>query len=266
MVLWSGFGVIRLYCLTMVSSRLLDARRLLDGAGHLFVLTGAGLSAEAGLPTYRGEGGLWSQVDSRRFTSLDAFENDPRTVWAMCSTMRERIAQTDPSPAHLAIARLALGWRRVILVTQNVDGLHNRAAEACGAPDPSVARAAELHGNLWQIRCLDCGHRCGYRSTLDPDRPPLCPECGGRTRPNIVWFGEEPHRDALLRALVAARECDICLVIGTSALVRPASKLPVIAATYGAPVIEINPEPTPLTDKCTVSICGKAGPALASLL
>lgn len=250
----------------MDSHQLATARRLLAGATRVFVLTGAGLSAEAGLPTYRGRNGLWSQVDPRKFTSPDTFEREPRTFWELCAAMREQIAGTGPSAAHLALARAALDGRRLTLVTQNVDGLHDRAAETVAADDPGAARAAEIHGNLWRMRCLECGDGFEHRRTIDPQRPPRCPRCDGRVRPDIVWFGEQPHRAPMLRAIEAAGECEVCMVIGTSALVAPASKLPAIAASRGAALIEINPQPTPLSGAAAATLRSGAGEALAVLL
>lgn len=250
----------------MDSRQLTTARRLLAESTRLLVLTGAGLSAEAGLPTYRGRDGLWSRVDPRKFTSPDTFERDPRTFWEMCAAMREQIARTGPSEAHLALARAALGGRLLTLVTQNVDGLHDRAAEAVAADDPGPARAAEIHGNLWRMRCLECGEGFEHRRPIDPARPPRCPRCGGGVRPDIVWFGERPHRSAMLRAVEAAGECDVCLVVGTSALVAPASKLPSLAASRGARIVEINPQPTPLSGTAAASLRCRAGEALAALL
>jgi NAD-dependent deacetylase len=252
----------------MPARDLMAARRLLADGCRVFVLTGAGLSAEAGLPTYRGRGGLWRRVDPAKFTSPDAFSRDPRTFWQLCGAMRDEIERADPSAAHLALARAALAARGAwTLATQNVDGLHDRAAgTAAGGADAGAARAAELHGNLWHLRCLGCGHRYEHRQAIEPEAPPRCPRCAGRTRPDIVWFGEEPIREALAAAVAAARTCDVCLVIGTSALVAPASRLPAVAVSHGARVIEINPEPTPLTEAATVSLRRRAGEALAALL
>ena len=246
------------------------ARDLLAEASNVFILTGAGLSAEAGLPTYRGESGLWHKVDRRRFTSLRAFEKDPEAVWDLCSQGREQIKSAKPSAAHLALAGLALGGRAVTIVTQNVDGLHNvsarQQAASQGDVDPAPAYAAELHGNLWRLRCLECSHKFEHRETIEPTKPPACPECSGRTRPDIVWFGEQPERDALERAVKAAKGGGVCLVIGTSAQVVPASKLPAIAVNNGAQMIEINPDPTPLTPHAAASLRAKAGEGLEQLL
>lgn len=252
---------------TLDSDAVRHAHDVLSGARHVLVFTGAGISAESGLPTYRGTDGLWSRVDSRRLTSPRAFERDPRTVWRFSDAARRMIARSTASQAHLALAEFALRRADVTISTQNVDGLHTLAAEqAAGARDAGPARPAEIHGCLWRLRCLDCGHRYEHRATIDADQPPLCPHCSGRVRPDIVWFGEPLDRQAYQRTLDAADAADVCLVIGTSGTVPPASAVPGRAVERGARLIEINPEATPFSTQAEVSLRCGANDGLAQIL
>lgn len=213
-------------------------KNLVARADHIAVLTGAGISAESGIPTFRGAGGLWRNFRPEDLATPEAFARDPGLVWEWYDWRRGRIAAAQPNAGHLAIARLA-GRKRVTLVTQNVDGLHSRA----GSKD-----VIEFHGNIWRTRCLQC-----RRVTVDervplPELPPRC-ACGGLVRPDVVWFGEmiPPH---LLEAAFAAVEvCDLLLVVGTSMIVYPAASLAEVALMKGTPVIEVNVERTPLSDR-----------------
>ncbi len=243
------------------------ARDLLAGARRILVCTGAGISAECGLPTYRGAEGLWNRIDSRLFTSPRAFERNPRNVWRLADAMRRMIARSTCSPAHLALAELALRRPGVIISTQNVDGFHGAAAEqAAGGRAAAPALPEEVHGCLWRLRCLECGQRYEHREAIDAEAPPLCPNCAGRVRPAIVWFGEPLEQPAYQRTLDAADEADVCLVIGTSGSVPPASAVPGRALAHGARLIEINPEVTPFSAQATVSLRCGASHGLARIL
>ena len=209
-------------------------------ARHLVALTGAGVSAESGVPTFRGLGGLWRGRDPMELATPEAFAADPKLVWEFYDWRRTLLAGCAPNGAHLALAALEARAQRFTLVTQNVDGLHRQA----GSRDP-----VELHGNIWRVRCF---RRCGEperedrRAPLPPPLPPPC-ACGGPLRPGVVWFGEMLPAGAFERAERAASQADVFLVAGTSGVVEPAASLARIAHAAGARVVEINPDPTPLT-------------------
>ena len=203
------------------------------------VLTGAGISAESGVPTFRGPGGLWRTYRPEDLATPQAFRRDPRLVWEWYDWRRGLIAACRPNAAHRVLAEMERRVEAFTLITQNVDGLHQRAGSR---------RVVELHGSIWRLRCtLECGPAWeDHRVPLDP-LPPVCPRCGAPARPDVVWFGESLPEAALEAALVAVERCRLMLVIGTSALVQPAASLPLLALERGAHVVEINPEPTPLS-------------------
>lgn len=254
------------------------ARRLVAGARRLLISTGAGVSAESGIPTFRDAlTGLWANYDPQALATEEGFRADPALVWDWYAMRRERIAAVAPNAAHRAIAhrQLAAG-ADVLVITQNVDGLHRRALEeaiaaSALAPDAAAiaqARASivELHGNILRVRCLEgCGPPApGWES--DRRSPPCCGRCGAPLRPDVVWFGELLPEHALARAQSAAADCDLMLVVGTSGQVYPAAQLPFIARDRGVPVIAINPEPTPIDDVATVVLHAAAGAMLPLLL
>jgi NAD-dependent deacetylase len=249
------------------------ARELVAGAQRIVVLTGAGVSAESGVPTFRGAGGLWKSHRPEELATPEAFARDPRTVWEWYAWRRSIIAGCTPNAAHLALARLALTRDDVTLVTQNVDGLHHRAADAV-APDVGAADAArayplEVHGAMHRDRCAACGRRSPGRPDVDTssvDALPRCGPCGGLLRPDVVWFGEALDGDLLGAAFAAAEAADLCLVVGTSSVVYPAASIPEIALGSGAAVVEVNPEPTPLSRHATAAVRGSAGVALPAVL
>ncbi len=226
-------------------------------AKHVVVLTGAGVSAESGVPTFRqAQTGLWARYDPSELATPDAFRRDPKLVWEWYAWRRQLVARAEPNPGHLALARLASLVPRLTLVTQNVDGLHQRA----GSRD-----VIELHGNLTRSKCLDHGHPVsGWPDT--GEGPPPCPRCGSPLRPDVVWFGESLPYEALGAALAAARACDLFMAIGTSALVQPAASLPSQAHERRVPVVEINPQATPLTPHAAAALAYPAGEALPALL
>ncbi len=232
-------------------------RELLAGPGPVLVLTGAGVSAESGLATFRGPEGLWEGRDPRELATPEAFAADPLTVWRFYDWRRRSAAAARPNPGHLALAALEAGRAGGLsLVTQNVDGLHERA----GSRD-----VVRLHGSLWLLRCTADGRESeDLRAALAP-LPPRC-ECGAMLRPGVVWFGEPLPADALARAERAARDCSLALVAGTSSVVYPAAALPRIAREHGAHVVEINPEPTPLSPHVDERLAGPAGEVLPRLV
>ncbi|HET9949027.1 MAG TPA: NAD-dependent protein deacylase [Longimicrobiales bacterium] len=249
------------------------ARELLARARAVVVLTGAGVSAESGVPTFRGAGGLWRAHRPEELATPEAFARDPVTVWEWYAWRREVVAGCAPNEAHLALARLALRGRpRATLVTQNVDGLHHRAADAVarelGAP-PEGAYPIEVHGALHRDRCSGCGRRTPAPARVDmsaPENLPRCERCGALLRPDVVWFGEALDPATVEAAFAAARAADLCLVVGTSAVVHPAAQIPEVTLRSGGAVIEVNPEPTPLSVRATVSLSGPAGALLPALL
>lgn len=245
------------------------ARGLLEDAARVFILTGAGISAESGIPTFRGEAGLWRSYRPEDLATPHAFRRDPLLVWEWYGWRREKVSDCEPNAGHRVLARLALD-RPGRIVTQNVDGLHEVAArnEADGT-DWEAASPLELHGSLFRVRCTECTYHGRDRSPIDAtDREalPSCPECGALLRPDIVWFGEALDPLVITAAFEEAREADLCLVVGTSAMVQPAASLPRITRDAGGSVIEVNPQATPLTDFADVALPGPAGVVLPTLI
>jgi len=237
--------------MTVTDDLIKRAAKDLAAASHVVALTGAGISVESGIPPFRGKGGLWEKIDPMEYAHIDAFLRDPAKVWGvLIKEMKDVVDQALPNDAHKGLARLEdLGLLKTV-ITQNVDGLH----QAAGNTD-----VIEFHGSFAWQKCMDCHNRCETRKINLEQIPPRC-NCGGIFRPEVIFFGELIPPQHLSRSQLAASQCDIMLVIGTSAVVQPASLMPVISKESGAKVIEINPERTPLTG--TVSdyiILGKAG-------
>ncbi len=224
----------------------------IEQAHYLTALTGAGVSAESGIPTFRGGDGLWNRYRPEELATPEAFSRDPETVWRWYAWRMERVFSAQPNPAHIGLARLQETGRLKCLITQNVDDLHERA----GSRD-----VLHLHGTLRQMRCLACGRRMPVHRA--PEVPPLpaC-ACGGRMRPDVVWFGESLPADVLQRAFDEAARSDVMIVAGTSAVVHPAASLPLEVKRHGGTVIEINPEVTPLSVMADLSIRMPAGMAI----
>ncbi|SFD41729.1 NAD-dependent deacetylase [Pseudomonas citronellolis] len=240
---------------------LLDALRQ---ARHLVVFTGAGVSAESGIPTFRDAlSGLWQRFDPAQLATPEAFAEDPALVWGWYEWRRMKVLAAQPNPAHRAIAELAARVPRLSLVTQNVDDLHERA----GSP-----AAIHLHGSLHQPRCVACGrvHDGLSTSLREPEEgrrlePPRCVHCGERVRPGVVWFGEMLPEAALEEAFAAAGACDCLLSIGTSGVVQPAAMIPQLAAESGAVVAHVNPQPVSVRGPRQFSLEGPAGVVLPAL-
>lgn len=208
-------------------------------AKNVVALTGAGISVESDIPPFRGKGGIWEKIDPMEYAHIDSFLENPEKVWrVLIKEMTSVLDQAKPNAAHLGLARLEELEILKTVITQNVDGLHQ---------DAGNTDVIEFHGNFAWQRCMDCGRRYKTRS-VDMDRlPPHC-KCGGILRPECVFFGEPIPPQHLYRSQVAAEQCDVMLVIGTSAYVQPAASIPALSKQSGARVIEINPEPTPLTN------------------
>jgi NAD-dependent deacetylase len=227
-----------------------------DPSKKIVVLTGAGISAESGVPTFRGEDGLWRRYRAEELATAAAFEANPQLVWEWYDWRRGIISKAEPNAGHLAIAELERIFPHFSLITQNVDGLHRRAGNS---------KIIEIHGNLWQMRCVRDGRvHEDFRSPL-PQIPPLC-ACGSLLRPHVVWFGEPLDQRDLAQAYSLIEACDLLLVVGTSAIVQPVASFPLMAKQAGAMVIEVNKEPTPLSSLADASFQGKAGEILPALL
>lgn len=237
----------------------LELIQVLRSARSAAVLTGAGISAESGIPTFReAQSGLWSRYRPEELATPAAFEKNPRLVWEWYAWRREIVSRALPNPGHLALAEMEDHLPRFTLITQNVDGLHQRAGSG------KKAALIELHGNIQRTKCYK-ENRVVERWQETPDPPPRCPHCGGPLRPDVVWFGESLPWDALEAAQAAAANCEVFFSIGTSALVEPAASLPLIALRSGACVVEINPQSTPLTRLATYFLPYPAGVVLPAL-
>ena len=231
----------------------------LAAARHVVVFTGAGMSAESGVPTFRdAQTGLWQRYNPADLATPEAFERDPGLIWRWYAWRRELMAEVQPNAGHEAVARLQDRVARVTVATQNVDGLHQRAGSD---------NVLELHGSLHRIICSR-----EHLEVRDPvpaesdDEPPRCPQCAAPLRPAVVWFGEALPEGAWHAAMRAAGEADVLLSVGTSGLVQPAASIPMMALEQGAAVVEINPEPTPISEQVTASIRGTAAGVLPGIV
>ncbi len=220
------------------------------GAQSVCVSSGAGMSAESGVPTFRDDSGHWSKFNPAELATPEAFARNPRKVWAWYRERRRALASIEPHAGHRILAEWESRVPEMVVVTQNVDGLHHAAGSK---------NVIELHGRLDVARCTACDYAIQGLDDLGPD--PRCPECEQRLRPGVVWFGEMLPPGATEAAFAAARKCDVLLVIGTSGVVQPAASLAEVAKTAGARLIEINPTPTPISayaDVCLRSGCRDA--------
>ncbi len=235
--------------LTTVKARLATAR-------SVAVLTGAGISADSGVPTFRGPEGLWRNFRPEELASPEAFAHDPRLVWEWYNWRRELIATKSPNPAHYALADMERRIERFWLITQNVDGLH---------PAAGSAKLSEIHGNIWKVRCTACG-RVAENREVPIAILPHCPTCGGLLRPHIVWFGESLDPEDLDRSFEALRSCEVLLIVGTSGVVYPAASFAPVAKDAGAVVVEANLDPTPNSDLVDVCLQGRAMDIVPTLI
>ena len=229
----------------------------LSDAGRVVALTGSGVSAESGIPTFReAQTGLWERYDPQELATPEAFASNPRLVWEWYEWRRHLVAEAEPNPGHLALAELGRRIPGFTLVTQNVDGLHGRAGSR---------NVIELHGNILRSKC-SLEDEVVQPEEHDDSVPPRCARCGASLRPDVVWFGELLPFEALEAASEAARECDLLLSIGTSSLVYPAAALPYEALENGAALVEVNPSETPLTPHADYSLRGSVNEVLPNLL
>ena len=233
-----------------------EIRSKLQAAQSIAVLTGAGISAESGVPTFRGPDGLWHNFRPEQLARPEAFESDSRLVWEWYNWRRELIEPIEPNPAHYALVEIERQSPQFTLITQNVDGLHSKAGSQ---------NVLEIHGNIWKVRCTCCG-AVTDNYDVPIEIPPTCHQCSGLLRPHVVWFGEMLPQTELSAAQIAATQCDFMLVIGTSAVVQPAASFAVIAKRAGAYVVEVNIERTPLSDIVDRTCIGKAAETLPKLI
>jgi NAD-dependent deacetylase len=231
-------------------------RDWLRSAKRIAVLTGAGISAESGIPTFRGAGGLWRNFRAEHLATPEAFARDPGLVWEWYDWRRGLIADARPNRGHEAIAELERRIARFTLITQNVDGFHQQAGSR---------NVLELHGSIWVVRCVQCGAEREDRSVPLKELPPRCP-CGGVERPGVVWFGEGLDARVWHNAEEAAISADVLLVAGTSVVVYPAASLAPLAKRSGARVIEINLDETPISSVVDCSLRGASGEILPQLI
>ena len=235
-----------------------DFLEALHRARHVAALTGAGISAESGIPTFRdAQTGLWARYDPAELATPQALRRNPGLVWSWYQWRRSLVRQARPNPGHRALAELEQRVPRFTLITQNVDGLHQAAGSR---------NVIELHGNILRTRCADC--RRGVEQWEPPaeGEAPRCPHCGSVLRPDVVFFGEPLPREAWQRAVEAAEDCDLMLVVGTSAVVEPAASLPRIVFHRGKVLVEVNPQETPLSPLAHYRLAGPAGQVLPALV
>jgi len=237
-------------------SELERAAERLRRARRVVAFTGAGVSAESGVPTFRGAGGLWEGRPVEEVATPQGFAADPVRVWRFYDERRCNLARCRPNPAHEVLARWQDRFPAYTLVTQNVDGLHE---------DAGARAVLHLHGSIWALRCTACGRERVERAAPLPELPPRCTGCGEMERPGVVWFGEYLPEEALRAASRAAAATEVLIVVGTSAVVYPAAGLVQTAAAAGAVVIEVNPEASALAHLADVELRGPAGVLLPQL-
>jgi len=241
----------------MHSDALIDHLRSAD---RVAVLTGAGISAESGIPTFRDPGGIWEKFEPQELANVEAFLENPELVQGWYRHRRQVVEDAEPNEGHRALVRLEEYVDLVTTITQNVDDLHNRAGSS---------EVVELHGNITRNYCTDCEQdvdAARIDAAIEDGQPATCPECEGLVRPDVVWFGEMLPPDAMDRASEATTTCDVFLSVGTSTVVYPAARLPMLAKEAGAYVVEVNPDRTPISGNVDEYLAGPAGEVLPAIL
>ncbi|WP_099210803.1 NAD-dependent protein deacetylase [Thermococcus henrietii] len=239
------------------------AAKILARSRFAIAFTGAGISAESGVPTFRGSNGLWKRYRPEELATPEAFDRDPRLVWEFYRWRMRRILDAKPNPAHYALAELERMGVLKAVITQNVDDLHREA----GTRNP-----IELHGNIFRVRCTSCPYRENLKESgrvhefVDSKDLPRCPRCGSLLRPDVVWFGEALPRGTLEEAFRLAEKADAVIVVGTSGVVYPAAYIPYIVKEHGGRVIEVNVERSGITPIADVFLRGKAAEVLPKLV
>ncbi|MHA1962415.1 MAG: SIR2 family NAD-dependent protein deacylase [Candidatus Thorarchaeota archaeon] len=227
------------------------ASQMISEAGNVVALTGAGVSKESNVPTFRGKDGLWKNHDAMELATPSAFAKDPNLVWEWYSWRQGLIAACSPNPAHLTLAKWEGSGVLKSLITQNVDGLHVRAGSK---------NVLEVHGDIWAVKCVSCSYN---GRLIEPAMSvPSCPDCGSHLRPDVVWFGESLDPKVMESVYSVLERADLCLAIGTSAIVYPAASFPLVVSRKGGAIIEINVEQTPLTYSVDLHLSGPAGQIL----
>ncbi len=228
--------------------------QILNDSKYVIALTGAGVSRESNVPTFRGKDGLWRNYDAMELATPEAFARDPKTVWEWYTWRQGLIGECTPNPAHETLVEFERTGLLKSMITQNVDGLHRRAGSE---------NVLEVHGNLWAMKCTSCDHR--DRLTSPAEGIPNCPRCGSHLRPDVVWFGEQLDPSIMNKVYTELEKADTIMVIGTSALVHPAASFPLVVRQRGGHIVEMNVEETPLTSYSSVHLSGKAGEVLPRL-
>ena len=232
-----------------------ELQKILRSARDVVALTGAGISAESGIPTFRGNDGLWSKLNPEELANFDAFLRNPELVSEWYEHRRQITRESKPNPAHYALVEMEKSFRSFTVITQNIDNLHKRAGSKT---------VAELHGNIERNYCLGCGKRYDGEE-FDRNGSFSCSECGGLIRPDIVWFGEMLPEEEWALAEEAAQRADVMFVVGTSSVVYPAAELPMTVRRNGGKIVEVNIEETPLSDSADFSFKGSASRVLSEI-
>ncbi len=227
----------------------------IKNAKKIVFVTGAGISQESGIPTFRGNDGLWRKYDPMQLATIDAFNDDPKLVWEWYEDRRKNILNAKPNPGHSAIAELEK-FSDVTVLTQNIDGLHQRAGSS---------HVLELHGSIIRIKCTVCDFEDDIPTSFE-NLPPKCTKCGNILRPDVVWFGEPLPQKVWNQAITEASNCDIMIIAGTSLVVSPANTLPVYAKQNNATLIEVNPEQTQMSSEMDMTLRTTSAKALPSIL
>ena len=237
-----------------------QAAAWIAGSRKPVVFTGAGVSRESGIPTFREAGtGLWAQYDPQQLATVEGFLQDPKLVWEWYAYRRKIVAEIFPNPGHRAIAELEELLDELVVITQNIDGLHQRAGSRA---------VIELHGNINRVKCFqgDEIHESWSDEDYCGEIPPRCETCGSYLRPDVVWFGEALPGEALTASFELAESCDLMLVVGTSGNIQPAASLPVVARRSGARIVEVNPVPSEITASSDILLDTKSGEILPEVV